>query len=457
MREKIVIVGGGFGGLYAARELKNVPVQVTLIDRRNHHLFQPLLYQVATGALSPADIATPLRGLLKNQKNARVLLGEVMDFDTANKRVILADDVVDYDTLIVAAGSGKQYFGNDAWESLAPGLKSIEDATEIRRRILTAFEAAERTHDPEKRHMWLTFAIIGGGATGVEMAGALAEIARDTLKNEFRTIQSSDARIILIQSQDRVLPNYHPELSAKAASALEKLGVEIITGARVTEMPSRGVVISREEHQEYIPARTVLWTAGVQASPLGQALARSTGVPLDSGGRVVVEPDLSLPGHPDIFVIGDLAHFAHQTGSPLPGVAQVAIQQGCYVGDVIKRCQTGKTIKPFHYQDRGNMATIGRGAAVAEAGRFRLTGWLAWELWLFIHLLYLKGVENRMLVFLQWLWNYVTRKRTALLITNRDGDTSDSQVLNSGIKLITSTGTYPQVNHSPEGDWSQAV
>lgn len=441
-QERIVIIGGGFGGLYAAKRLKNAPVEVTLIDRRNHHLFQPLLYQVATGTLSPADIATPLRRLLKKQRNTQVLLGEVIGFDVANKQVILQDGVVSYDKLIVAAGSGKSYFGNDQWAANAPGLKTIEDATEIRRRILTAFEAAERTYDPEKRRAWLTFVVIGGGPTGVEMAGALAEIAYETLKNEFHNIDPGDARIVLVQSGKTILPTYSPELSARAVEALEKMGVEVRTGLRVTDVQERGVMVASGENQEYIPARTILWTAGVQASPLGKRLAEATRAAVDRGGRVIVEPDLSVPGYPDIFVIGDLAHYAHQTGEPLPGVAQVAIQEGRYVADLIKKRASGKSVKPFHYWDRGNMATIGRGNAVAELPRLRLTGWLAWNLWLMIHLMYQLDLENRVLVFIQWLWNYLTRGRSALLITERDQQALQSHV---AFKLITTTGTFMNV------------
>ncbi len=444
MDQRIVIIGGGFGGLYAARRLKNAPVEVTLIDRRNHHLFQPLLYQVATGELSPADIATPLRSLLKNQRNARVLLGEVIDFDVVNKQVILRDGAVSYDKLIVAAGSGKNYFGNDHWMARAPGLKTVEDATEIRRRILTAFEAAERTTDPEKVRAWLTFVIIGGGPTGVEMAGALAEIARETLRDEFHSINPSDARIILVQSGERILPTYSPDLSARAAAALERLGVEVLTGLRVTEVQERGVTVSSGEGEQYIAARTILWTAGVQASPLGNRLAEATGAAVDRGGRVIVDPDLSVPGHPDIFVIGDLAHYVHQTGEPLPGVAQVAIQQGRYVGDLFQRRLAGKRVSPFHYRDPGNLATIGRGMAVAELGRVRLAGWLAWQIWLFIHLMYQIDVESRVLVFIQWLWNFLTRRRSALLITDRDQPATSFQT-QPGLKLITNSGTFLRV------------
>jgi NADH dehydrogenase len=442
MNERIVIIGGGFGGLYAAKRLKNAPVEVTLIDRRNHHLFQPLLYQVATGALSAADIATPLRALLKNQRNARVLLGEVTGFDVPNRQVILRDGVVEYDRLIVAAGSGKSYFGNDHWMAQAPGLKTVEDATEIRRRILTAFEAAERTTDPAKVRAWLTFVVIGGGPTGVEMAGALAEIARETLQNAFHSINPSDARIVLVQSGERILPTYPPDLSAKAAAALAKLGVEVRAGLRVTDVQERGVTVSSHEGVEFIPARTLLWTAGVQASPLGKALAEATGAAVDRGGRVIVEPDLSLPGHPNIFVIGDLARAAGKDGEPLPGVAQVAIQQGRYVGELIERRLVNKTVSPFAYYDRGNLATIGRGMAVADLGRVRLTGWVAWQIWLFIHLMYLTDVQNRVLVFIQWLWNFVTRGRSALLITERDQQVSPTQ---AGLRLITTTGTFLRI------------
>ncbi len=441
MNERIVIIGGGFGGLYAAKRLKKAPVEVTLIDRRNHHLFQPLLYQVATGTLSPADITTPLRTLFKNQPNTRVLLAEVLDFDVANKQVILRDGVVPYDTLIVAAGSGKNYFGNSHWMANAPGLKTVEDATEIRGRILTAFEAAERTTDPVKQRAWLTFVVIGGGPTGVEMAGALAEIAHETLRDEFRHINPSDARVILVQSGERLLPTYPPELSIKAATALERLGVEVRTGRRVVDVQERSVTLAANGLEEKLATRTILWTAGVQASPLGKALAAATGAQVDRGGRVIVEPDLSVPGYPDVFVIGDLAHFAHQTGEALPGVAQVAIQQGRYVARLIKHRRAGKSIAPFHYQDRGNMATIGRGKAVAEIRHYQLSGWLAWQLWLVIHLMYQLDLQNRVLVFVQWVWNFATRRRSALLITERDQQVTAIEPY-TGLKLITSTGTF---------------
>lgn len=420
MEKHIVIIGGGFGGLNVAKGLKDAPVRITLIDRRNHHLFQPLLYQVATGALSPADIASPLRALLKEQKNTRVLLGEVIDVDVANRKVIMTDGVLAYDTLVVATGARHHYFGNEEWQQYAPGLKTIEDATEIRRRILTAFEAAERATDPDEIRAWLTFVVVGGGPTGVELAGALAEIAFATLKHDFRNINPADARIMLVQSGDRILPPYAPDLSAKAAASLERLGVTVRTGMRVTNVEPKGVTLANDGQTEFVSTRTVLWAAGVQASSLGRVLAKATGVELDRSGRVMVEADLSLPGHPDIFVIGDLASFTHQTGQPLPGVAQVALQEGRYVARLIKARLRNDSLPAFRYRDLGNLATIGRAAAVADLGRLRFSGYLAWVIWLVVHWLYLANFENRLLVLLQWAWNYVTWNRSALLITSRD-------------------------------------
>ena len=445
-RERVVIIGGGFGGLAAARRLKDAPVDVTLIDRRNHHLFQPLLYQVATGELSPADIASPLRHLLKDQANTRVVLAEVTGFDVARQQVILRNGTVPYDTLIVAAGTGNHYFGNDHWGQWAPSLKTVEDAIEIRRRIIAAFEAAEVARDPDAVRAWLTFVIVGGGPTGVEMAGALAEIARETLRHSFRNINPSDARILLVQSGDRLLPTYPPDLSAKAQDTLEKRGVEIVTGARVTDLGPQGAVVAHDGQDEAIAARTVLWTAGVKASPLGQALADATGAPLDRGGRVQVQPDLSVPGHPEIFVIGDLAHFAHQGDKPLPGVAQVAIQQGQYVGELVKRRQRGRRMPDFRYHDKGNIAVIARGAAVAEVGRFRFGGWFAWQLWAYIHLVHQMELENRLLVLVQWVWNFFTRNRSALLITNRQDSALTSAAMDSGpVRWIYDTVIWPRV------------
>jgi NADH:ubiquinone reductase (H+-translocating) len=416
-QKHVVIVGGGFGGINAAKALKDAPVRVTLVDRRNHHLFQPLLYQVATGSLSPADIASPLRGLLKGQKNTQVLLGEVTGFDVAGRKVLLGEESLDYDALIVAAGSNHHYFGNDQWHSWAPPLKSVEDALLIRRRILYAFETAERTRDPEVIAAALTFVVIGGGPTGVELAGALAEIARETLRHEFHNIDPAHARIILLQAGDRILPTYAPDLSAKAAGALDRLGVTVRTRVRVTAVTEAGVSLLRPDVSEFIPAATVLWAAGVKASPLGAALAQATGADIDRQGRLMVQPDLSLAGHPDVFVIGDLAALRRPDGEFLPGVAQVAIQQGRYVGQLLQRRWRGQSAPPFRYRDRGNMATIGRNAAVAELGRLHLAGGLAWRIWLLVHLLYLTETENRLLVALQWLWNYVTHGRSARLIT----------------------------------------
>jgi len=416
----VVIVGGGFGGLYAAQSLKRAPVRVTLIDRRNFHLFQPLLYQVATGGLSPANIASPLRGILKRQKNVRVLLEEVTGVDAAGRRALTRGGPLAYDTLIVATGVRHNYFGHADWERLAPGLKTVEDATEIRRRILLAFEAAERETDPHQLRAHLTFVIVGAGPTGVELAGALAEIARDTLRHDFRKIDPADARIILLDAADRVLPSYPADLSAKAAASLAGLGVTVRSKALVADITEQEVILRGDGRGERIPARTVLWAAGVQANALGRALADATGATLDRLGRVVVEPDLTIGGHPEIFVLGDLAHFAHQTGQPLPGVAPVAMQQGRYVARQIEARLRGRCLPPFCYRDRGSMATIGRAAAVADLGFLRFSGYPAWLIWLFVHLIHLIEFENQVLVLTQWAWNYFTRNRAARLITGED-------------------------------------
>ncbi len=422
----VVIIGGGFGGLYAAQALKHAPVQVTLLDRRNFHLFQPLLYQVATGSLSPGEIASPLRGVLKRQRNAEVLLAEVVDFDIDRRRVLLTDGEIGYETLIVATGASHHYFGHAEWAERAPGLKTIEDATDIRSRIFFAFEAAERESDPDARRAWLTFVIVGGGPTGVELAGALGEIANYTLRHDFRSIDPREARVLLLEGTDRVLPPYPPVLSAKATAALQRLGVTVHSGAMVVDIDADAVTVRCGEHTERIEARTVLWAAGVQASPLGRVLAERTGVALDRVGRLIVERDLSLPGHPEIFVIGDLANYSHQTGTPLAGVAPVAMQEGRYVARLIQRRLTvgeGKSSatsaaqEAFHYQDRGSMATIGRAAAVADIAGFRYNGLLAWLTWLFVHLIHLIEFDNRLLVLVQWAWNYFTRNRGARLIT----------------------------------------
>jgi len=415
---RVVILGGGFGGLYAARTLKRAPVQVTLVDRRNFHLFQPLLYQVATGGLSPANIATPLRNILKRQRNARVLLGEATGLDPLGRRVILSDGDLSYDTLVVALGSSHHYFGKDGWSRLAPGLKTIEDAIEIRRRILIAFERAERASDQGRIRSLLTFVVVGGGPTGVELAGALAEIARDTLSHEFRSIDPSHARILLVEGSPRVLSAYPPDLSEKAVRSLRRLGVEVRTGAVVTDIQPDAIVMRSGEQTERIPAATVLWGAGVQASPFSKVLAETAGATLDRAGRVDVEPDLSLPGHPEILVIGDQARFAHELDSPLPGVAQVAMQQGAYAARLIRNRLRGRTTPPFRYRDYGTMATIGRHAAVADICGVRFAGYVAWLAWLCIHLVQLVQFENRLLVFAQWAWNYFTFNRAARLITN---------------------------------------
>jgi NADH:quinone reductase (non-electrogenic) len=416
---RVVILGGGFGGLAAAQGLKHVPVEVTLIDRRNFHLFQPLLYQVATGWLSPANIASTLRAILKRQKNARVLLGEAQSVDVEKRRVLLDNGkvAIEYDTLIVATGSRPFYFGNDRWESIAPGLKTIEDATAIRSRIFVAFEAAERETDPAKIPGLLTFAIVGGGPTGVELAGALGEIAHDTLKHDFRSIDPAKTRILLLEGGDRILPSYPPELSAKAAAALEALGVTVRVGALVNDIRDDVLVVKQGESLENISCRTVIWAAGVQASSLGRAIAKSTGCNADRGGRVAVEPDLTVPGHPEIFIIGDLASYVHQTGKPLPGVAPVALQEGKYVARAIAARLKGKLLPSFHYRDHGNMAIVGHASAVADMGRLRFSGYFAWLAWLFVHLVNLIEFQNKILVLVQWGWYYFSRNRSARLVT----------------------------------------
>ncbi|HUI76442.1 MAG TPA: NAD(P)/FAD-dependent oxidoreductase [Bryobacteraceae bacterium] len=421
MAHRVVIIGGGFGGLYATKALRRAPVHVTLIDRRNFHLFQPLLYQVATGALSPGEIASPLRFVFRRLKNVEVLLAEVTDLDPANRRVILGDGEAGYDTLIVAAGASHHYFGHDEWAPLAPGLKTIEDATEIRSRILRAFEKAEREPDTEARRAWLTFVIVGGGPTGVELAGALGEIANDTLRGDFRHINPAEASILLVEGTDRVLPAYPADLSAKAEEALIRLGVRSMTGTLVTAIDAGGVTVRRGGVTEHIRARTVLWSAGVEASPLGRVLAERAGAQLDRAGRVMVEPDLTIGGHPEILVIGDLANFSHQTGKPLPGVAPVAMQQGRYAAGLVKKRLAGKPVPPFHYWDKGSLATIGRAAAVADFGRIHIDGLVAWLAWLFIHLMYLVEFDNRLLVLIQWAYDYFTYNRGARLITGERG------------------------------------
>jgi NADH dehydrogenase len=359
-----------------------------------------------------------LRHVLQKQRNTEVLLGEVVDLDVEKRRVILRDGEAPYDDLIIATGATHHYFGNDQWARLAPGLKTIEDATAIRGRVLLAFEQAERETDPEKRHQYLHFVIVGGGPTGVELAGALGEIANDTLRHDFRQINPAEARIFLIEGEDRMLPPFPPDLSAKAEKQLVALGVKPLTGARVTNIDEEGVTLKVGGKEERIPARTVLWAAGVKASELGKVLAERAGATLDRAGRVLVEPDLSVAGHPEIHVIGDLANFAHQGGKPLPGVAPVAMQQGRYVARLIEKKLRGKPMAPFHYFNKGNLATIGRNRAVAEFGKLHLSGFPAWFVWVFVHLMYLVEFENRLLVLVEWVYNYITRNRGARLITN---------------------------------------
>jgi NADH dehydrogenase len=415
---RVVIVGGGFGGLYAAKALARAPVSVALVDRRNFHLFQPLLYQVATGGLSPGEIASPLRVVLKNNRNTEVLLGEVVDLDVPNRRVILRDGAIPYDTLIVATGATHHYFGNDQWEAVAPGLKTVENATAIRSRLLLAFERAEREPDPAARRAWLNFVIVGGGPTGVELAGALGEIANDTLRHDFRHIDPRDAAILLVEGEPRVLPTFPPDLSARAERQLISLGVRSLTSARVTGIDADGVAVIMNGREERIATHTVLWAAGVRASHLGKVLAERAGAGLDRVGRVIVEPDLSVPAHPEIFVIGDLASFTHQGGMPLPGVAPVAMQQGGYVARLIRRRVAGRPAPaPFHYFNKGNLATVGRNKAVAEFGNLHIWGFPAWFTWVFVHLMYLVEFDNRLLVFVEWVYNYFTRNRGARLIT----------------------------------------
>jgi NADH dehydrogenase len=403
-----VIVGGGFGGLYAARALARAPVEVTLLDRRNHHLFQPLLYQVASAALNPADIAEPIRRVFRHQANCRVLLAEATGIDVARRCVQLTDDVVPYDYCIVATGATHSYFGHPEYAHLAPGLKSIEDALEIRRRVLLAFEAAELETDPAVRTALLTFVVVGGGPTGVELAGALSEIARHALDEDFRSIDPRDARVLLVEGVPRLLPVFPPELSAKAADQLKALGVEVRTDTMVTGIDETSVTLGSER----IEARTVLWAAGVAASPIG----RSLGVPLDRAGRVRVEPDLSVPGHPEVFVIGDLA-VLEQDGKPVTGLAAVAVQEGPHAARNVVHSVRGEPREPFHYRDKGILATIGRKAAVASFGRVKLSGLTAWLVWLFVHIFLLIGFRNRIVVMFGWAWTYFTYERGARLIT----------------------------------------
>jgi NADH:quinone reductase (non-electrogenic) len=409
----VVIIGGGFGGLYAAKALRRVPVRVTLLDRRNHHVFQPLLYQVATAALSPGDIASPIRWILRRQANVEVLLAEAVRIDLDRRAVVLTDGEVGYDYLILATGATHAYFGHDDWQPYAPGLKTLEDALGIRRRVLMAFERAERESDPEVRRRLLTFVVIGGGPTGVELAGALAEISRQSLARNFRHFDPSSARIMLIEAGPSLLAAFPATLGDAARRDLERLGVDVRLRSAVT-----GVAPGRvDADSEAIHAATILWAAGVAASPLG----RSLNVPLDRAGRVAIEPDLTLPGHPEVFVIGDLAALAGADGRLLPGVAQVAIQMGRHAVRNIERALERQPYRPFVYRDLGTLATIGRASAVADFGWMRLTGWVAWLAWLFVHIMNLIGFRNRLIVLVQWAWAYFSYQRSIRLITGEPG------------------------------------
>jgi len=406
---RVAIVGAGFGGLRAARKLAHSPVRVTLIDRKNHHVFQPLLYQVATAGLSPGEIAAPIRWIVRGQQNIEVLLGEVQDFDLANRLVKLADLEVPYDYLIVAAGATHGYFGHDEWEPFAPGLKTIEDAIEIRRRVLLAFELAERETASAEPVLPLSFVIVGGGPTGVELAGTLAEVSHHVLAHEFRAIDPKRARVILLEGGPRILPAYSEDLSRSAEKQLQHLGVEVHTSTMVTKVEPAAVWMGNTR----LPAGVILWAAGVATSPLGRKL----GAPVDRAGRVLVDPDLSIPGHPEVFVIGDLAALQNEKGSLLPGVAPVALQEGLAAARNIERDLRGQPRTPFHYFDKGSLATIGRNAAVAQFGKVHLSGFLGWLSWLFVHIFFLIGFRNRVIVLFQWAWSYLTYERGARLIT----------------------------------------
>jgi NADH dehydrogenase len=419
-KPRVVIVGSGFGGLTAARRVARLPVQVTVIDRRNHHTFQPLLYQVATAGLSPGEIAAPIRWILRSHSNVEVLLEEVVDFNLEQKKVITKLQALDYDYLIIASGATHAYFGHEEWEPMAPGLKTIEDALEIRRRVLLAFELAERDQNERSTKPAvegqsaspLQFVVVGGGPTGVELAGTLAEIAHHAMNHEFRKIDPQQTRILLIEGGPRVLPAYSDDLSRKAEAQLQHLGVEVRTSHMVTRVVPGAVWVGSEK----IPASVILWAAGVAASPLGRKL----GTPVDRAGRVLVQPDLSIPRHPEVFVIGDLAALNDENGKLLPGVAPVAIQQGDWVAGTIARDLENQPRRNFHYHDKGSIATIGRAAAVAQFGKFEISGYFAWLSWLFVHIFFLIGFRNRVMVMIQWAWSYLTYERGARLITGSD-------------------------------------
>lgn len=415
MAIKVIIVGGGFAGLNAAKVLGNAEgIDVTLIDRRNHHLFQPLLYQVATAGLSPADIAAPIRNILSRYRNTKVLLGEVqsVDLEAGNLRSDIG--CFDYDYLLLACGARHSYFGNDEWEPFAPGLKTVEQATEIRRQILTAYENAERIDDPDEQRKYLTFVVVGGGATGVEMAGAIGEMSRFTLAKDFRSINAKSARVFLMEAGPRILAAFPDELADRATRDLEKLGVQVWTGSHVSQIDIDGVTVGNER----IQSATVVWAAGVQASKLGNRMNVET----DRQGRVVVQSDLSIPGYNNVFVAGDQSHFESEDGNVLPGLAPVAVQQGRYFAKIVKHDLANKPRKPFKYVDKGIMATIGRNKAIMKSGRWQLGGWFAWMAWLIIHIYFLTGFRNRLFVVLSWAWSYVTYRRGARLIVGSKVD-----------------------------------
>jgi NADH:ubiquinone reductase (H+-translocating) len=417
---RVVVVGGGFGGLNAARALARYPVRVTLVDRKNHHTFQPLLYQVATAGLSPGEIAAPIRWIMRDRPNVEVLMEEVKDFDLAQRKVITSEQEICYDYLIVAAGATHAYFGHDEWAALAPGLKTVEDALEIRRRVLLAFELAERQAARGEAPTALNFVVIGGGATGVELAGTLAEISRHVLAREFHKIDPRNTHILLLEGGPRVLPAYPEDLSRSAEEQLRHLGVEVRTSTMVTAVEPGGIVVGKTR----MASAVTLWAAGVAASPLGKKL----GVPLDRAGRVIVEPDLSIPGHPEVFVIGDLASLKDENGKMLPGVAPVAMQEGTFAAHAIGRDLAHEARGKFHYVDKGSLATIGRAAAVAQFGKIHISGFIAWLAWLFIHIFFLIGFRNRLIVLIQWAWSYLTYERGARLITGSTNLPGWSQV-----------------------------
>lgn len=414
-KHRVTIIGGGFAGFWATRCLKKADVEITLVDRRNFHLFQPLLYQVATGALSPADIASPLRGVLARQKNVTVKLGEMIGFDPKLRKVILNDSELEYDILVVATGSENHFYGNDHWSEIAPGLKTIEDALNIRNRIFSAFERAEKETDPTERVRLMTFVIVGGGPTGIELAGALAEIARITLRDNFRSINPMDAQIIVLEGGQDILSGFDSKLRSAAKRSLASLGVKVHTEVFAENIDKLGVTVVEKDHRYRIDSGTVIWAAGIRPSPIAKLLADESG--LHNTGRVIVNANLNLPKHDNVFVLGDLAFSTDRSGKPLPGTAPVAMSQGRYVAHYIVDKIKNKSTKPYHYKSRGNMAVIGRAAAIADLGWAQFSGYPAWLLWLFVHLMYLVEFDNRLIVFIQWAWNYFTRTRGARLIT----------------------------------------